>query len=271
MNIAYSSVVKETITENGATRERLVTVVENHVREHGTSPPLKQLFDAAREASSSDHDREVISWLESAISKEHRRSHDSSSSHGLGRIGRHLEQKLKLHDHGSESESESDQDGDKEQGRRHKGHIFVSPVFFPSEESFGHLISTLDGAKKSLDICVFTITDDQISRAIIRAHERGLRVRIVSDDAKSEDLGSDVKRLAKENGIPTRVDGSVSHMHHKFVIIDDALVITGSYNWTKGARFDNREDLTLTNSGRAVRAFQAEFDKLWEEFESYEL
>ncbi|KAF9193441.1 hypothetical protein BGZ51_003245 [Haplosporangium sp. Z 767] len=268
MNIAYSSVVKESITENGTTRERLVTVVENHVREHGTSPSLKQLFDAAREASSSDHDREVISWLESAISKESRRSHDSSP-HGLERIGRHLEQKLKLHVH--DSESESDQDEDKRQGRRHKGHIFVSPVFFPSEESFSHLISTLDGAKKSLDICVFTITDDQISRAIIRAHERGLRVRIISDNDKSEDLGSDVRRLAKENGIPARVDGSASHMHHKFVIVDDALVITGSYNWTKGARFDNREDLTLTNSGRAVGAFKAEFDKLWDEFEPYEL
>lgn len=52
-------------------------------------------------------------------------------------------------------------------------------------------------------------------------------------------------------------------MHNKFVIVDDALVVNGSYNWTKGARFDNRENLTLTNAPKAVQEFKAEFEKLW--------
>lgn len=60
-------------------------------------------------------------------------------------------------------------------------------------------------------------------------------------------------------------------MHHKFVVIDDALVVNGSYNWTKGARYDNREDLTLTNSPQAVRGFKDEFEKLWREFASEQL
>lgn len=64
---------------------------------------------------------------------------------------------------------------------------------------------------------------------------------------------------------------SPSHMHHKFAIIDDALVMTGSYNWTKGARYQNREDLCLTNSAKAVRAFKDEFEKLWDLFEEFQL
>ncbi|KAG0076514.1 hypothetical protein BGZ93_003945, partial [Podila epicladia] len=51
-----------------------------------------------------------------------------------------------------------------------------------------------------------------------------------------------------------------------FMVIDDALVVNGSYNWTKGARYDNREDLTLTNAPQAVRGFKDEFEKLWREF-----
>jgi len=56
-------------------------------------------------------------------------------------------------------------------------------------------------------------------------------------------------------------------MHHKFAVVDEALVINGSYNWTKGARFDNRENLTLTNSPKAIQEFKAEFEKLWQLFD----
>ncbi|KAF9563527.1 hypothetical protein EC968_004827 [Mortierella alpina] len=155
MNVAYSSVVRETITENGTTHSRLVSVFENHVKQHGASPSLPQLFDSAREEASSDHDRAVITWLESVV--------NGSASQGGSHLSKHHHNH---HDH---------QVG---------GGVFVSPVFFPSEESYGHLLSTLNSAKKSLDICVFTITDDQITRAIIQAVERGVRVRIISDDDK---------------------------------------------------------------------------------------
>ncbi|KAF9938723.1 hypothetical protein BGZ65_012358 [Modicella reniformis] len=233
--MSYSTVVKETITETstgvGTTRERLVSVYESHCKHHGSAPSLEKLFDTAREAASSDHDKDVISWLESVITSESVQKHKEKEGGG----------------------------------------VFVTPAFFPSEENFHQLLRTLDGAQETLDICVFTITDDEIAAAVIRAHERGVRIRIITDDDKADDQGSDAKRLAKRNNIPTRVDGSPSHMHHKFAIIDDRLVVNGSYNWTKGARFENRENLTLTNSGKAVAAFKAEFEKLWEEFEQYKL
>ncbi|KAF9345427.1 hypothetical protein BGX26_003133 [Mortierella sp. AD094] len=227
MNTSYSSVSKTTIiNENSSTHKHLVSVVESHVRQHGSSPSLAQLFESARDSASSEQDKDVINWLESAVSA-----------------------KLSQEDHHAA-----------------EGEVFVSPIFFPSEESFHHVITTLNNAKKSLDICVYTITDDQLANAVIRAHERGVRVRIISDDEKAEDLGSDAKRLANHEEIPVRVDGSPSFMHHKYAIVDDALVMSGSYNWTKGARFQNREDLTLTNSVKAVQSFKREFEKLWLEF-----
>ncbi|KAK3826940.1 MAG: hypothetical protein JOS17DRAFT_792189 [Linnemannia elongata] len=251
MNTAYSSIVSVSV-EGRTTHEQLTRTYESHIERHGSSPSFQQLFESARDAASSDQDRAVISWLEAAIAKESGGDGDDEapSTH-------HLISHLKEHH-------------DEHHHKANNG-IFISPIFFPSEESFGNFIKTLSNAKKSLDICVFTITDNETADAVIQAHKRGVRVRIISDDDKSEDLGADVKRFARDHGIPTRVDGSPSHMHHKFAIIDDALVMTGSYNWTKGARYQNREDLCLTNSAKAVRAFKDEFEKLWDLFEEFQL
>ncbi|KAF9090375.1 hypothetical protein BGX23_006012 [Mortierella sp. AD031] len=259
MNVAYSSVVSVTV-EGSTTHEHLTRTYESHVEKHGSSPSLQQLFENARDAASSDHDRAVISWLESKVSArvvDDDDSDDDDTSH-TPRFLSHLTGHITKHH-------------EEHHNQRPNNGVFISPVFFPSENSFNNFIKTLDNAKKSLDICVFTITDNEVAEVVIRAHERGVRVRIITDDDKSEDLGADVKRLAREHDIPTRVDGSPSHMHHKFAIIDDSLVMTGSYNWTKGARYQNREDLTLTNSAKAVRAFKSEFEKLWDLFEEFQL
>ncbi|KAF9903455.1 hypothetical protein BX616_001629 [Lobosporangium transversale] len=283
MSIDYSSIVRESVNKvESSIARKLISVFESRVQEHGSSSSLSQLFDTARDSASSDHDREVISWLESMIkSRESRdgpstppispgqKDDDDDDNNRVKRITRSTHIRIEHHHHDSRDDQDSEDDDDDPE--KPKSRVFVSPVFFPSEENFVNLIRTLDNAKKSLDICVFTITDDQITAAVARAHERGVSVRIITDDDKSDDQGSDVKRLAREYNIPARVDGSVSHMHHKFAVIDDALVISGSYNWTKGARFHNREDLTLTNSGKAVRAFKAQFEKLWDEFSEYEV
>ncbi|KAG0344015.1 hypothetical protein BG004_004822 [Podila humilis] len=246
MNVSYSSVTRESSVTVSGTHRDLVSFHDKHVEQHGKAPSLKQLFKTARDAVSSEEDKDVISWLEAAVAGRindgdgDQPSLDSKDEHHHHSLLHRLR-----HDHDNENDSDNDNDNEPR-----KNPIFVSPVFFPSEDSFRNLVKTLDNAKKSLDICVFTITDDQIAKAIVR----------------SEDLGSDVARLARDYDVPTRVDNTSAHMHHKFVVIDDALVINGSYNWTKGARFDNREDLTLTNSPQAVRGFKGEFEKLWREF-----
>ncbi|KAF9308748.1 hypothetical protein BG003_010682 [Podila horticola] len=257
MNVSYSSVTRESTVSVSGTHRDLVTIYEKHVEQHGKAPSLKQLFKTAREASSSEQDRDVISWLETAVAD---RLNDDDTRDPTSKDQHHS---LLHHHHDNDNGNDNDDE--------RKNAIFVSPVFFPSEDSFHKLMSTLDNAKKSLDICVFTITDDQIAKAIIRALDRGVKVRVISDNDKSEDLGSDVARLARDYDVPTRVDNTAAHMHHKFVVIDDALVVNGSYNWTKGARYDNREDLTLTNSPQAVRGFKDEFEKLWREFASEQL
>ena len=122
------------------------------------------------------------------------------------------------------------------------------------------------GAKKTLDICVFTITDDRITRAILNAHGRGRRIRVIADDDKATDLGSDIDQLAAA-GIAVRVDRSPAHMHHKFALADGATLLTGSYNWTRSAARDNEDNFLITSDRRFVTAFARQFENLWERLE----
>jgi phosphatidylserine/phosphatidylglycerophosphate/cardiolipin synthase-like enzyme len=134
--------------------------------------------------------------------------------------------------------------------------------FSPGEACRDRIRSLLDGARKSADICVFTITDDRISERIVAAHKRGVAVRIITDNDKSEDTGSDARALER-GGVPLRVDQSEHHMHHKYAVFDAQVLVTGSYNWTRSAALYNRENLVVTREARLVDTFQRDFDALW--------
>jgi len=140
-----------------------------------------------------------------------------------------------------------------------------SRVWFGPEEPMAETLCTLiAGARTSLDVAVFTITDNRVSKELLKAHERGVRVRIITDDDKAGDLGSDVVRLGGA-GVDVRTDASPHHMHHKFAVFDGRSVLTGSYNWTRSAAYSNRENFLLTYEERAVARFADAFGKLWEE------
>lgn len=142
----------------------------------------------------------------------------------------------------------------------------VSDSAFSPNDNIPRLIEKLfDGARRSVDICVFTITDDRVTRAIQRAHRRRVAIRIISDDEKAWDRGSDIDRLRRA-GIPTKVDQDEDHMHHKFAIFDRKRLLNGSYNWTRSAAEHNRENVIVTEDPGLLASFQGEFDKLWMRF-----
>lgn len=142
----------------------------------------------------------------------------------------------------------------------------IAEAFFsPGEECICRLVALLASAKRSLDICVFTVTDDRITNAILSAHQRGVAIRIITDDDKSHDLGSDVERLAAA-GITVRMDRSTFHMHHKFAIVDGTLLLNGSFNWTRSASTNNQENFIIVSDKRLLTAFAREFEKLWQQF-----
>jgi len=137
--------------------------------------------------------------------------------------------------------------------------------FSPHQDCAAKLRELFDAAEISAEVCVFTITDDSIVRAVLAAKRRGVAVRIISDDEKALDRGSDIYRLM-DAGVPVRLDSGEDHMHHKFVVFDRRLLVTGSYNWTRGAAERNFENIALTDDKRLVGLFRDEFERLWDAF-----
>lgn len=138
-----------------------------------------------------------------------------------------------------------------------------SEAFFsPHDRCVGRIKRLFGAARNSVDICVFTITDDRLKDAIVDAHRRGVAIRVISDNDKSADLGSDIDQLARL-GVPVRVDQTEYHMHHKYAIYDNLQLLTGSYNWTRSAARYNEENFIITSDASLLRSFRQAFEKLW--------
>ncbi len=134
--------------------------------------------------------------------------------------------------------------------------------FSPGDDCLNRILAMIRLAHTSIDVCVFTISDDRISDALLAAHKKKKRIRIITDDDKAYDKGSDIHRLHRA-GVPVVTDDSPNHMHHKFALFDEKLLLTGSFNWTRSATPRNRENIAITNDPTLVRAFLSEFRYLW--------
>lgn len=135
----------------------------------------------------------------------------------------------------------------------------------PGDDCWQRIVGLFASCRRAADVCVFTITDDRIADAMIEARRRGVALRVISDDDKATDRGSDIVRLS-EAGVSVRVDRSPHHMHHKFAVFDDATALTGSYNWTRSAAKHNRENVLITDEKSVVGAYRQCFAELWDSF-----
>jgi phosphatidylserine/phosphatidylglycerophosphate/cardiolipin synthase-like enzyme len=148
------------------------------------------------------------------------------------------------------------------QPREAPDHNSSQVYFSPGDDCPQIIVNQLERASRSIDICVFTITDNRIADAIRDAFVRGIAVRVISDNDKSLDPGSDIERL-KGLGIPLRIDQTEHHMHHKYAVFDQKTTLTGSYNWTRSAAKHNDENFLITSESTINRAYLGHFNRLW--------
>jgi len=140
---------------------------------------------------------------------------------------------------------------------------YVSPYFSPHKGAAAQVVGFIDRCEKTLDIAVYSLTHDQIAEAVARAHERGVKVRVLTDQRQAQQKGSDDEKL-EARGVSVRRDTQNGAMHHKFCIGDRRAVITGSFNWSYNADRRNAENFVIVRLSATVKAFRAEFDRLWD-------
>jgi len=140
--------------------------------------------------------------------------------------------------------------------------------FSPGPECVAAIQRFIGQAARQLDVCVFTVADDRLTEEMLTAHRRGIRVRVLTDNDKLLDRGSDIRQLAAA-GISVRVDHTDYHMHHKFAVADSRTVLTGSYNWTRSAAEHNLENLLITDDHAVAQRYAQEFERLWAQMKKF--
>lgn len=146
--------------------------------------------------------------------------------------------------------------------RAPSGPVRSEAFFSPGTDCLTAIRRCLRETRVRADICVFTLSDDRIAEEILAAHRRDVVIRLLTDNTKESDPGSDIGRL-REAGIAIMVDRTAAHMHHKFAIFDGIRLLNGSYNWTRSACDANEENLVLSSDPALLSSFSAQFDKLW--------
>ena len=126
----------------------------------------------------------------------------------------------------------------------------------------------LFAAKKSIKICVAWFTNDLLFQPLILKLNMGVKVELIlnKDEINLSDSNDVDFDQFVANGGCLYWNTTDKLLHHKFCIIDDRVVITGSYNWTNKAEY-NYEDITVcTEDSESINHYQKIFDKLSQEF-----
>jgi len=130
--------------------------------------------------------------------------------------------------------------------------------------SFSELFAAISDCKKSLDMCLFLITLTDMASLAIRLMQDGVRVRVIVDHSNIGLTGCQVSRL-REAGVRVVSRKLNGLMHHKFAVVDGRVIITGSFNWTSQAIYNNNENVIISSNKKLVEPFVVEFERLWEE------
>jgi len=130
------------------------------------------------------------------------------------------------------------------------------------------IINAISHAQKTLDIALFSFTDDQLGNAVVHARRRGVSVRVLLAEGQERVLGGEHGKLVNA-GVVVSVAQGLGYFHHNFAIIDRELVITGSYDWSDAADQHNYENVVfiscpaLTASQTVAEQYTSEFERLW--------
>ncbi len=142
------------------------------------------------------------------------------------------------------------------------GQANVDVFFCPADHCEDRAVNAIANSKESVDVAIYSFTSKELFAELLKAQKRGVKVRVVADYQQST-IPSSVVPFLDGNGIHSRIYTKSVTMHDKFAIIDNSLVLTGSYNWTTNADERNRENLVFITDSQVATDYEDEFFRLW--------
>ncbi len=134
------------------------------------------------------------------------------------------------------------------------GRAPVEVYFSPNDGATEAIIREIDRARSEVLVQAYSFTSAPIAKALLKAHRRGVKVRAILDKSQKTQKYSSASFLTN-SGIPTYIDDKHAIAHNKIIIIDRAVVITGSFNFTKAAEEKNAENLLIIRSKELARPY----------------
>jgi phosphatidylserine/phosphatidylglycerophosphate/cardiolipin synthase-like enzyme len=119
------------------------------------------------------------------------------------------------------------------------------------------VVAEISRASKSIQVLSYTFTSRPIGDALIDARHRGVQVTVIADKSEQRDSHSEIATLQRA-GIPVYIDAKHAIAHNKVMVIDGATVITGSFNFTHAAEFENADNVLVIHHHPAIAAAYAD-------------
>ncbi len=122
------------------------------------------------------------------------------------------------------------------------------------------ILNVLEGAAVSITLVMAWFTNDILFQKIVEKHKKGIEVKLaIYDDGINKKHGVDISQIPHIK-LKKGLRGGL--MHNKFCIIDNQVVITGSYNWSDNAEFKNDENVTIEIDPKQASKYSVEYRRL---------
>lgn len=144
----------------------------------------------------------------------------------------------------------------------------VQTYFSPEDKPIPAIVALIDSATEDIDLMCFVFSSREICDALLAAHKRGVKVRVLLDNVFSSNAVTKrwecvpFKEL-KAAGVACKYDDENSKLHHKVIIVDRKRVLTGSFNFSANAANENDENALIIHSPAVARRYHFEFERLW--------
>lgn len=128
------------------------------------------------------------------------------------------------------------------------------------------LISNIEKAQKNIFGAIYTFTNKDIAEALIKKAKKRVKIKLKIDKVQAEFVYTKTLiKMMQDAGIDIELISMKTlgdHMHHKFAVIDEEIVLTGSFNWTRNAATDNNENIVSLNSKEIAKKFLSAWEKV---------
>jgi phosphatidylserine/phosphatidylglycerophosphate/cardiolipin synthase-like enzyme len=141
----------------------------------------------------------------------------------------------------------------------------LATYFSPDDGVAAHVLEVLEAAQRSIYFMAFSFTRADFSEALLERAEAGVDVRGVFETRQIAAGGDQAWKLLTEGGLAgsVRQDGNRYNLHNKVFIVDQAIVVTGSYNFSGNAEDSNDENLLIVHNPEIAAAYFAEWERVW--------